>query len=86
MLPLRPARLNNVDQQILVGSYGLTTGAGIVEALVRAKDRGVDVRMSRTRAWRSRKGRCAACHRVALLTPEFLLRLGLSTSGQGARP
>jgi hypothetical protein len=28
---------------------------------------------------------CAACHHVALLTPEFLLRLGLSPQGQGAR-
>jgi hypothetical protein len=28
---------------------------------------------------------CAACHHVALLTPEFLLRLGLAPS-QGARP
>ena len=28
-----------------IGAYGLTTGAGIVEALVRAKERGVDVRL-----------------------------------------
>ena len=27
---------------------------------------------------------CTACHHVALLTPDFLLRLGLSP-GQGAR-
>jgi hypothetical protein len=27
----------------LCGAYGLTTGSGIVEALVRAKQRGVDV-------------------------------------------
>jgi hypothetical protein len=31
--------------RILVGAYGLTTGSGIVEALVRAKERGVDVRV-----------------------------------------
>ena len=29
----------------MVGAYGLTTGSGIVEALVRAKQRGVDVRL-----------------------------------------
>jgi len=32
------------EREILVGAYGLTTGSGIVEALVRAKKRGVDVR------------------------------------------
>jgi len=30
---------------ILVGAYGLTSSSGIVEALVRAKERGVDVRL-----------------------------------------
>jgi hypothetical protein len=29
----------------LVGAYGLTTGSGIVEALVRAREREVDVRL-----------------------------------------
>jgi phosphatidylserine/phosphatidylglycerophosphate/cardiolipin synthase-like enzyme len=29
----------------LVDAYGLTTGSGIVEALVRAKERGVDVQL-----------------------------------------
>jgi hypothetical protein len=29
-------------------AYGLTTGSGIVEALVRAKERGVDVRLIAT--------------------------------------
>lgn len=33
------------DRKILVGAYGLTTGSGIVEALVRAKERGVDVQL-----------------------------------------
>jgi len=35
--------IDNADREILVGAYGLTTGSGIVEALVRAKARGVDV-------------------------------------------
>ena len=37
--------INNAEREILVGAYGLTTGSGIVEALVRAKERGVDVRL-----------------------------------------
>jgi phosphatidylserine/phosphatidylglycerophosphate/cardiolipin synthase-like enzyme len=37
--------IDNADREILVGAYGLTTGSGIVEALVRAKQRGVDVRL-----------------------------------------
>jgi len=37
--------INNAQREILVGAYGLTTGSGIVEALVRAKGRGVDVRL-----------------------------------------
>ena len=37
--------INNAEREILVGAYGLTTGSGIVEALVRAKQRGVDVRL-----------------------------------------
>ena len=37
--------INNAEGEILVGAYGLTTGSGIVEALVRAKERGVDVRL-----------------------------------------
>jgi phosphatidylserine/phosphatidylglycerophosphate/cardiolipin synthase-like enzyme len=36
---------NNAEREILVGTYGMTTGSGIVEALVRAKERGVDVRL-----------------------------------------
>jgi phosphatidylserine/phosphatidylglycerophosphate/cardiolipin synthase-like enzyme len=35
--------IENADRAILVGAYGLTTGSGIVEALVRAKQRGVNV-------------------------------------------
>jgi phospholipase D len=37
--------IDNAEREILVGAYGLTTGSGIVEALVRAKRRGVDVRL-----------------------------------------
>ena len=37
--------IENAEREILVGAYGLTTGSGIVEALIRAKDRGVDVRL-----------------------------------------
>ena len=37
--------INNGEREILVGAYRLTTGSGIVEALVRAKERGVDVRL-----------------------------------------
>jgi phospholipase D len=37
--------INNAEREILVGAYGLTTASGTVEALVRAKERGVDVRL-----------------------------------------
>jgi phosphatidylserine/phosphatidylglycerophosphate/cardiolipin synthase-like enzyme len=37
--------IDNAEREILVGAFGLTTGSGIVEALVRAKERGVDVRL-----------------------------------------
>jgi phosphatidylserine/phosphatidylglycerophosphate/cardiolipin synthase-like enzyme len=37
--------IKNAEREILVGAYGLTTGSGIIEALVRAKQRGVDVRL-----------------------------------------
>ena len=37
--------IDNAEREILVSAYGLTTGSGIVEALVRAKQRGVDVRV-----------------------------------------
>jgi phosphatidylserine/phosphatidylglycerophosphate/cardiolipin synthase-like enzyme len=35
--------IDRAEQQILVSTYALTSGSGIVEALVRAKQRGVDV-------------------------------------------
>src|SRR5712692_7015113 len=37
--------INRAEREILVGAYGLTTGAGIVEALVRAHQRGVEVKL-----------------------------------------
>ena len=37
--------IDGARHEILVGAYGLTTGAGIVEALLRAHRRGVDVRL-----------------------------------------
>jgi phosphatidylserine/phosphatidylglycerophosphate/cardiolipin synthase-like enzyme len=37
--------IDNAEREILVGAYGLTTGSGIVEALIRAKARGIDVRL-----------------------------------------
>ena len=37
--------IDNAESEILVSAYGLTTGSGIVEALARAKHRGVDVRL-----------------------------------------
>lgn len=37
--------IDAAERQILVTSYALTTGTGIVEALVRAKQRGVDVKL-----------------------------------------
>jgi phosphatidylserine/phosphatidylglycerophosphate/cardiolipin synthase-like enzyme len=37
--------IDDAQSEILVGAYGLTTGSGIVKALVRAKQRGVDVRL-----------------------------------------
>jgi phosphatidylserine/phosphatidylglycerophosphate/cardiolipin synthase-like enzyme len=42
---LAPLRTKTEEREILVGAYGLTTGSGIVEVLVRAKERGVDVRL-----------------------------------------
>ena len=39
------AVIDRARQRILVNAYNLTTGAGIVEALVRARTRGVDVRL-----------------------------------------
>src|SRR5271157_603403 len=45
--------IDNAEREILVGAYGLTTGSGIVEALVGDKERGVDVRLiaDKTTPW-----------------------------------
>jgi phospholipase D len=48
--------INNAEREILVRAYGLTTGSGIVEALVRAKRRGVDVRLIADRATPCERG------------------------------
>jgi phosphatidylserine/phosphatidylglycerophosphate/cardiolipin synthase-like enzyme len=37
--------IDRAQREILVGAYGLTTGAGIVEALLRAHRRGVEVKL-----------------------------------------
>src|SRR5260370_10398898 len=37
--------IDGAEREILVGAYGLTMGAGIVEGLLRAHRRGVDVRL-----------------------------------------
>jgi phosphatidylserine/phosphatidylglycerophosphate/cardiolipin synthase-like enzyme len=37
--------IDRAQREILVGAYGLTTGAGIVEALLRAQRRGVEVKL-----------------------------------------
>jgi len=37
--------IDNAESEILVSAYGLTTGSGVVEALARVKQRGVDVRL-----------------------------------------
>jgi phosphatidylserine/phosphatidylglycerophosphate/cardiolipin synthase-like enzyme len=37
--------IDRAERQILVGAYGLTTGSGIVEALLRAHRRGVEVKL-----------------------------------------
>jgi len=37
--------IDHAEREILVGAYGLTTGAGIVEALLRAHQRGVEVKL-----------------------------------------
>jgi phosphatidylserine/phosphatidylglycerophosphate/cardiolipin synthase-like enzyme len=37
--------VDRAEQQILVSAYGLTTGSKVVEALIQARRRGVDVRV-----------------------------------------
>ena len=37
--------IGNAEREILVGAYALTTGSSIVEALIQAKQRGIDVRL-----------------------------------------
>jgi phosphatidylserine/phosphatidylglycerophosphate/cardiolipin synthase-like enzyme len=51
----------NAEREILVGAYGMTTGSGI-EALVRAKERSVDVGLIADRTFYSsvRLVRCSS--------------------------
>jgi phosphatidylserine/phosphatidylglycerophosphate/cardiolipin synthase-like enzyme len=37
--------IDAAERQILVNAYALTTGSGIMEALIRAQHRGVDVKL-----------------------------------------
>jgi phosphatidylserine/phosphatidylglycerophosphate/cardiolipin synthase-like enzyme len=37
--------IGTAEHEILVGAYGLTNGSGIVQSLIRAKQRGIDVRL-----------------------------------------
>ena len=37
--------IGNAEREILVGAYGLTNGSGVVEALIHARERGIDVRL-----------------------------------------
>ena len=63
--------IDRAQREILVGAYGLTTGAGIVEALLRAQRRGVEVKLiadkttpcgrnSGTILWRAPACRCGS--------------------------
>jgi phosphatidylserine/phosphatidylglycerophosphate/cardiolipin synthase-like enzyme len=59
--------IERARHEILVGAYNLTTGSGIVEALVGAKGRGVDVRLVADRK--------APCQRNSGIDP--LIRAGI---------
>jgi phosphatidylserine/phosphatidylglycerophosphate/cardiolipin synthase-like enzyme len=37
--------IDRAEHEILVNAYGLTTGSRIVEAIIRAKERGIDVKL-----------------------------------------
>jgi phosphatidylserine/phosphatidylglycerophosphate/cardiolipin synthase-like enzyme len=47
--------IDNAEHEILVAAYRLTTGSGIVEALIRTKQRGVDVRLIADKTTPSRR-------------------------------
>jgi phosphatidylserine/phosphatidylglycerophosphate/cardiolipin synthase-like enzyme len=59
--------IDRAETQILVNAYGLTTSSSTVEALVRAKQRGVDVRLMAART--------TACERNSGINP--LARAGI---------
>ena len=63
--------IEHAEREILVGAYGLTTGSGIVEALLRASRRGIDVKLivdktthvaatAGSTRWRARAWRCGS--------------------------
>ena len=67
--------IDNAEREILIGAYGVITGSGIVEALVRAKERGVDVRLIAYRPPFRAQRQYRAAHRggnVAMLAYAFL--------------
>jgi phosphatidylserine/phosphatidylglycerophosphate/cardiolipin synthase-like enzyme len=53
--------IDNAEREILVAAYRLTVGSGIVGALIRAKERGVDVRLIADKA--------APCGRASGIDP-----------------
>jgi phosphatidylserine/phosphatidylglycerophosphate/cardiolipin synthase-like enzyme len=53
--------IDNAEREILVAAYRLTVGSGIVAALIRAKERGVDVRVIADKA--------APCERASGIDP-----------------
>jgi phosphatidylserine/phosphatidylglycerophosphate/cardiolipin synthase-like enzyme len=53
--------IENAEREILVAAYRLTVGSGIVGALIRAKERGVDVRVIADKA--------APCGRASGIEP-----------------
>ena len=55
--------IDNAEREILVAAYRLTVGSGIVGALIRAKERGVDVRVIADKA--AARGRASGIEPLA---------------------
>jgi len=49
--------IDRAESQVLVNAYTLTVGSGIVESLVRAKERGVDVKLIADRTTPCERGK-----------------------------
>ena len=65
--------VNGAEREILVSAYSLTMGSGIPEALARAAQRGVDVRLIADRTTpcgRNAAGRSGSMTVCGLLTPK----------------